>query len=198
MILPPSTVSYAEAARVLRDGGVVAHPTESVYGLAVDPFSETALRRLFTVKGRPETNPVLVIISSPVQLAGLVDSLTPEAEALMARFWPGPLSLVLPRAKGIPDALTAGSELVCVRCSSHPMARALCDAFGGPITSTSANLSGQPPANTIAGAMLPGVDVGIHGGTLPPAAPSTIYNPATGQVLRLGPISVEDLDAALR
>lgn len=197
MILAPAPEAYARAAKALREGGVVAHPTETVYGLAADPFSESALRRLFEIKGRPDTNPVLVIIAGPAQLDGLAAEVSDDAARLMAAFWPGPLSLLLPRAARVPDLLTAGTASICVRCPAHAIARAICAAFGGAITSTSANRSGDAPAIAVAGAMLPGVALGIDAGELSPAQPSTIYDPATGKILRQGPVTREQIEAAL-
>lgn len=197
MILEPGPAAYARAAQVLREGGIVAYPTETVYGLAVDPFSEPALRALFAAKGRPEQNPVLVVIANRAQLKPLTTELSHEALRLITRFWPGPLSLVLPKAEAVSSLLTADTGNICVRCSPHPVARGLCAAFGGAITSTSANLSGQPPARTLAEAMIPGVALGIDGGELPSAAPSTIYDPAQHRVLREGAITLAEIQAVL-
>jgi L-threonylcarbamoyladenylate synthase len=195
--LPVSPESIAEAAEVLRNGGIVAYPTETVYGLAVDPFSEEALRAVMQAKGRPETNPILCVIAGAPQLETLVGEVTPEARHCMDRFWPGPLSLVLPRKAGVPDLLTAGTERVCVRCPDHETARALCTAFGGPITSTSANLSGEPPVSTLDDLMLDGIALALDAGPLPPSLPSTVYDPDSGQVLREGAIAAADLASRL-
>lgn len=198
MILAPSPRAYARAAEALRAGEVVAHPTETVYGLAVDPFSEDAIKRLFEVKGRPESNPVLVIVASMAQLAPLVREVPRPARVLMKRFWPGPLSLVLPCAPGVPDALTAGTGTICIRCTENPVARGLCAAFGGGVTSTSANRSGEPPALDAGGALLPGVALALDGGMLAPSLPSTIYDVSRGTLLRKGPVGEAEILAALR
>lgn len=191
--LPITPEAIAEAAEVLRNGGIVAYPTETVYGLAVDPFSEAALRALMQAKGRPETNPILCVIAGTPQLSALVEEVSPEAWRCMDRFWPGPLSLVLPRKAGVPDLLTAGTERVCVRCPDHTTARALCEAHGGPITSTSANRSGEPPVSTLDALRLEGVAIALDAGPLPPSLPSTVYDPESGQVLREGAIPSTEL-----
>lgn len=197
MILGPTQEAFAQAAALLRAGEVVAHPTETVYGLAVDPFSEAAIRKLFAVKGRPETNPVLVIIDSPERLTRMVRAVDPAVLRLLEVLWPGPLSILLPRHDAVPDLLTAGSGKICVRCPGCSAARALCAAFGGAVTSTSANLAGHVPAHTAAEALLPGVALAIDGGTLATQAPSTIYDPETDRVLREGPILLAQIHAAL-
>jgi len=197
MILAPTAEALAQAATLLRAGEVVAHPTETVYGLAVDPFSETAVRRLFAVKGRPETNPVLMIIDAPAQLSSVVGKVSPEVERLITAFWPGPLSILMPRHEAVPEILTAGSGKICVRCPGCETARALCLAFGGAVTSTSANLAGEAPARSAADALLPGVALVLDGGTLAQQVPSTIYDPETDRVLRVGPVSLAEIHAAL-
>lgn len=198
MILPPSPGAFTRAAEILRAGGVVAHPTETVYGLAVDPFSDAALQRLFAVKGRPETNPVLVIVADTSQLEALCGPLPAAARALADAFWPGPLSLVLPEGPPMPALLTAGTGRICARCPAHEDARALAAAFGGPVTSTSANRSGELPALTAHNALLPGVGLAIDGGTLAPSRPSTIYDVVKKQILREGPIALDEIAAALQ
>ena len=194
--LPVSEDSIALAAKILREGGIVAYPTETVYGLAVDPFSEEALHRLMQAKGRPETNPILCVIAGVEQLDALVAAISPEAQRCMERFWPGPLSLVLPKKSGVPDLLTAGSDRVCVRHPDHATARALCAAFGGPITSTSANRSGEPAVSDLDDLHLEGVELALDAGPLPPSAPSTVYDPETDAVLREGAIAAEAIRSA--
>ena len=190
---PVSAETIALAADALREGGIVAYPTETVYGLAVNPFSEAALRRLMNAKGRPESNPILCIIAGPEQLDALVANVSPEARRCIEKFWPGPLSLVLPKAPGVPDLLTAGSGRVCVRCPDHDTARALCTAFGGPITSTSANRSGKPPVSSLDDLALEGIALALDAGPLPPSPPSTVYDPYSGEVLREGAIEAAEL-----
>lgn len=197
MILTPGGEAYARAAQVLREGGVVAHPTETVYGLAVDPMNLEALAALFAVKGRPESNPVLLVVSEARQVERYAADIPDVARRLMEHFWPGPLSLVLPARAGLPEALTAGGGGVCVRCTGSEIARGICAAFGGAITSTSANRSGEPPAVEVEAAVLPGVAMGIDGGELGAALPSTIYDARSGRVLRAGGVTQAEIWAAL-
>ncbi len=192
-IVPPEDSGLAEAAAVLRDGGIVAYPTETVYGLAVDPFNEAALARLFAAKGRTDANAVLLVIAAPAQADAVASAVDARASRYMASYWPGPLSLLLPAKPGLPAALTAGSGKVCVRCSAQVTARALAAAFGGPITSTSANRSGFAPARDVASLDVPDVAIAIDGGHLGDGATSTVFDPATGVVLREGAIPAAEL-----
>ena len=191
-ILPVSPVSLAHAADILRRGGVVAYPTETVYGLAADPLNPEALEKLFAIKGRPDTNPVLLIVANREQLDPFVTTLSDAALHCMETFWPGPLSLVLPAREGLPAAI-APQGRVCVRCPGLESARDLCAAYGGAVTSTSANLSGQPAAIDATAANLPGVDLTLDGGALSPAPPSTVYDPDSRTVFREGAIARDRL-----
>lgn len=192
MILPVDAASIAAAAEALRRGEVVAYPTETVYGLGVDPRSPEAVERLFQVKNRAQDQPVLLIIAEPEdveQIAVVSDA----ARRCIEVFWPGPLTLVLPAKGAFPPGVQAPDGTVAVRCSACPSARALARAFGGPITSTSANRAGAPPAPRAADAALDGVFCVLDGGELPPSAPSTVYAPDRDEILREGAISAEAL-----
>lgn len=191
-LVPPTAHGIATAVEALRSGGVVAYPTETVYGFAVDPHSPEAMRKLFQVKGRPDTNPVLLIIADESQLSQVALAPGDHARWCMQQFWPGPLSLVLDAVPGLHPALAPDAK-VCVRCPGLDIARQLCRAIGGPVTSTSANLSGHPPARNAHDAALPGVDIVIDGGTLADSPPSTVYDPAKRIVLRAGAIAPEAL-----
>ncbi|MEW6500934.1 MAG: L-threonylcarbamoyladenylate synthase, partial [Thermodesulfobacteriota bacterium] len=133
---------------MIRAGGVVAFPTETYYGLAVDPFNREALSRLFALKRRPPDKPVLTLIESEAQLPLLARQVPKLYRPLMDAFWPGPLTLVFDAVPELPVILTGYSGTVGVRISSHPMARQLVAALGQPLTATSANYSGQPAAVT--------------------------------------------------
>lgn len=126
----------------LREGRLVAFPTETVYGLGADALHPDAVARVFALKGRPGTNPLIVHVSDESMARRVVALWTDTATTLARRFWPGPLTLVLPRAPVVPDAVTAGGDTVAVRCPEHPVALALIEAFGGPIVGPSANPSG--------------------------------------------------------
>ncbi len=195
--VPADHEGLAQAAEAIRSGEVVAYPTETVYGLGVDPFNEVALAKLFELKGRPDTKPILLIVESVRQLDRVALEVSEAARRYMETFWPGPLSLLFPRRPELPLTLTAGGEKVCVRCPGLETARRLCALAGGPITSTSANLSGDPPIIDSADFCLAGVAVLVDGGKLEPSAPSTVLDPDTGRVLRPGAIS-ESAIVALR
>lgn len=190
-IISTDDKSIQEACQHLRENRVVAYPTETVYGLGVNPLSEQALDALFAIKGRDPSNPVLMIIADSNQLESLVETVDRHAQECMERFWPGPLSLLLPPAKKIPQRLLGPSNKICVRCPDHAIARTLCSYWGGPVTSTSANLSGHPPARTAQEAALEGVSVVLDGGLLDKNIPSTIYDPESRCILRPGPITAE-------
>ncbi|MBX7259548.1 MAG: threonylcarbamoyl-AMP synthase [Candidatus Hydrogenedentes bacterium] len=192
-VVPPNESGYAQAAAAIRNGEIVAYPTETVYGLGVDPFNEDALAKLFRVKGRDASAPILLIVDSPERLEAICLDVSHNALACMRQFWPGPLSLLLPKKPILPDSLTAGSSKVCVRCPGAETARAFCSKAGGIITSTSANLSGQPPATSLAGITLEGIAMAIDGGALPPSPPSTVFDPDQGVIIRHGAIADDDL-----
>jgi L-threonylcarbamoyladenylate synthase len=131
------------AVQALRDGDVVAFPTETVYGLGANAQDPRGVRRIFELKGRPVTHPLIVHLDSPRFLPRWVSEMPAAATKLAARFWPGPLTLVLPRAEGVPDLVTGGQDTVAVRVPAHPMAQQLLTAFGGGIAAPSANRFGH-------------------------------------------------------
>lgn len=184
-------LSIEQAATLIQAGEVVAYPTETVYGLGTNPFSETAVERLFSVKGRDPNNPILLVVANERQLAEVIREVSLETRRIMDRFWPGPLSLLFPCSASLPKALTGGSDKICVRMTSCAAARDLCLAVGHAITSTSANLSGLPPARSVSEIELEGLAGCIDGGTLPPSAPSTVYDPELRRVLRQGAVPEE-------
>ncbi len=160
------------AVDFLQRGEVVAYPTETVYGLAVPAFREEAVEKVFTVKRRSRDKPLLVAVRDREMLAEVASSIPPEADRLVREFWPGPLSLILPRSGNIPDAVTAGGDYVGVRCPDHPAAQGLIAQLGEPITSPSANLSGNPSGcsspeilRDLSGRIAAIIDAGIAAGT---------------------------------
>ena len=194
--------ALAQACAVLQAGGVVAFPTETYYGLAVDPFNPAALSRLFALKGRSADKPVLLIVDNPSQLGSLVAEIPPPFTLLMEKFWPGPLTLVFPGLTSLPELLTGCRGSVGLRVSSHPVARQLVRAFGRPITATSANFSGQPAAvaaSDVRGQLGPGVDSILDGGETPGGQGSTLLGYQEGKVclLRAGIIPFAQIEAAL-
>lgn len=138
-----SAADIDAAARALRAGGLVAFPTETVYGLGADARNPAALRKVYQLKGRPPTHPLILHLHSAAELGEWVAEVPPAARRLAARFWPGPLTLVLRRAAGVSDVLTGGQETLAVRVPAHPVARALLQAFGGGIAAPSANRYGR-------------------------------------------------------
>jgi len=183
----PDPATMRIAADWLRQGGVVAYPTDTVYGLAVDPSSAAAVEAIFDVKGRDARAALPLLAASVEQVRAACGALPPDAARLAAAFWPGPLSLILDAPAPVAPAVHAGTGTVAVRVPAHPVARALAAAFDGLVTATSANRSGQPPSETAAGldaiARDPRVLV-IDGGRAPGGAPSTIVD-ARGAELRL-------------
>ncbi len=132
----------AEAVRRLSAGGVVAFPTETVYGLGADALNPDAVAHVFRLKGRPANNPLIVHVSGPAMAREVVAEWTPDADRLADAFWPGPLSIVLPKADRVPDIVTAGGPTIAVRCPDHPLTLALLEVFNGPLVGPSANPSG--------------------------------------------------------
>ena len=173
------------AAALLRSGGLVAFPTETYYGLAVDPFNESALQRLFRVKKRPQVKPVLVLISGKGQLNILAENIPDIAIRLMDNFWPGPLTVVLPARSTISGFLTGRTSTIGIRHSPHPVALSLLDGMGGPVTATSANRSGEPAAvsaEDVRHIFGNEVDMILDGGSTPGKLGSTLIGFEHGQV----------------
>jgi L-threonylcarbamoyladenylate synthase len=133
-----------EAAAILRDGGLVAFPTETVYGLGAICNHEASLLKIFTVKGRPGDNPLITHIYDLAQLPELARTISARAQLLIEKFWPGPLTLIFPKRKEVSTLITAGLDTVAVRMPSHPVARELLQATNIPVAAPSANLSGKP------------------------------------------------------
>ena len=173
----PDEEEFSLAVKAIQTGGIVAIPTESFYGLAVDPMNEQALRKLFLLKRRDPAKPVLVIISEIQQLNNLVAEIPDCYVDLMNRFWPGPLTLLFTASSQLPFALTGGTGTVGIRFTSHPIAQQLISSFGGPVTATSANISGGLPAQTVSELdplIMQGVDAVLSGGKTPGGLCSTI------------------------
>ncbi|MFO7706757.1 MAG: L-threonylcarbamoyladenylate synthase [Desulfobacterales bacterium] len=146
----PQPKMIARAVDILRGAGVVCFPTRCLYGLGADAFNTAAVERVFEIKQRPADLPLLVLISRADQLEELAAKVTPAARLLIERFWPGRLTLVLDARSEIPQRLTAGRGKIGVRLAAHPVARALVEGFGRPITGTSANPTGESGCRRIA------------------------------------------------
>lgn len=191
-----------KAVAILRRGGLVAFPTETVYGLGADARNPEALRKLYTTKGRPASHPVIVHLADVSQLAQWASEVPPAAAKLAARFWPGPLTLILRRAPGVSDAVTGGQDSVGLRIPSHPVAHALLAKFGGGIAAPSANRFGSVSATAaqhVRQEFGASVECVLEGGASEIGIESTIVA-VTGQqpvLLRPGHISAREIEQAL-
>lgn len=137
-----------KAVALLRQGEVIAYPTEAVYGLGCDPFNEAAVQKLFHVKQRPMEKGVILVAASVAQIDEYVQLAGMPWEHKVLQTWPGPVTWVLPLKQALPEWITGGRDTVAIRVSAHPLVQVLCAAFGQPVVSTSANLSTQPPAKS--------------------------------------------------
>lgn len=190
------------AAEILRRGGVVAFPTDTLYGLGADATNEMAVKRIFQVKKRPTDLPLPLLVADMSQLSQ-VAAFVPELAWRLARcFLPGGLTLVLPKAEAVSSIITAGSSTVAVRIPAHPVALALIRSLGSPITGTSANLSGRPAPSTaqeVYQQLGEEVDLILDGGRCPGGVESTVVD-VSGEaplILRQGAVSREDIEKAL-
>jgi len=197
----PPAGALEQAELVVRRGGVLAVPTESFYALAAPALNRLAVERVRAMKGRRDGKPILVMIADPGQLASLVAQVPPAAAALMDAFWPGPLTLTFPASSLLPEVVTAGSRTVGIRQPCFPQLVPVLQRVG-PLTGTSANRSGQCPADTAEsvqsefGDLL---DLILDGGQTPGGVPSTVVDTAGPvRLLREGPISRAQLEAALK
>ena len=195
----PDPVSIAAAAAILRAGGLVAFPTETVYGLGADALDPAAVRRIFEAKGRPSFNPVIVHVANTEQARRLARRWPAHAARLANRFWPGPLTLVLPKDVAVPDIVTAGLDAVGIRVPAHPVALALLRAADLPVAAPSANRFTQlspTTADHVAAAMGDRVDLLLDGGPATVGIESTVVD-LTGpqpRLLRPGMVSVAELE----
>ncbi|HEY1429260.1 MAG TPA: L-threonylcarbamoyladenylate synthase [Candidatus Tumulicola sp.] len=191
----PDTIE--RAASILREGGVVAIPTETVYGLAANALDARAAARIFEIKRRPSFDPLIVHVSSVAMLEALVDGVPEAAEALIERFWPGPLTLVFEKSAVVPGIVTAGASTVAVRMPAHPVARAIIELAGIPLAAPSANLFGSispTRASHVASGLGDAVDMIVDGGPSEHGLESTIVTLSpVPTILRPGAISMEEI-----
>ena len=198
----PDPAVLEHAARVVADGGLVAFPTETVYGLGANALDPRAIARIFSAKGRPGFNPIIAHVGTIAEAQGLVRNWPSHAERLAAAFWPGPLTLVLPKRDHVPDALTAGAPAVAVRLPSHPVALGLIRAAGVPIAAPSANRSSAISPTTaehVARSLGSRVDLILDGGPTGVGIESTVVD-LTGsapRILRPGPIGQGEIEALI-
>ena len=192
----------AQAAAILREGGLVGIPTETVYGLGANGLDPQAVARIFAAKGRPQDNPLILHIPEASWLERYCQSIPERAWALAEAFWPGPLTLILPRKPEVPDAVTAGLDTVGMRCPAHPLCRAIIRLAGVPVAAPSGNTSGRPSPTT-AQHMLEDmdgkIDAIVDGGPCTVGVESTILDltETTPRLLRPGGITLEQLKSVL-
>ena len=200
--LRPHRDAIQEAAKFIREGRVIAIPTDTLYGLAANPLSAEAAARVCAVKGRPSGQPLPLIAADAAQVSAFIAPLSGAARRLADRFWPGPLTLVMSAPRTLAREVTGGTGTVGVRVPDSIVARAVCQATGHPVTATSANVSGEPPTDDpdVVEATLGGtIDLLIDAGRTPGGPPSTVVD-VSGAVVRLvrdGAVSWRDVEACV-
>lgn len=201
-LLPATPENISRAAQTLQRGGLVAFPTETVYGLGCNALDEEAVKKIFTAKGRPSEDPLIIHLSSVEQLPRVCASVPEAAQTLAATFWPGPLTLILPKNEQVPYAVTAGLETVAVRVPNHPVAQSLLKACNLPIAAPSANRFGHT-SPTLAEHVLQDldgrIDIILDGGPASIGVESTVLDISTSpaRILRPGGVPREALQALL-
>ena len=190
----PTKKQLEQAVETVRQGGVIAYPTEAVWGLGCDPWNREAVCRILDIKTRPIEKGMILVASSESQVAPLLEPLTAEQRQALAQTWPGPYTWLIPDTNNwVPDWVKGQFTTVAVRISDHPVVKALCEATGHPLVSTSANKAGEPPLmleeqiishfGAVSGAM---IDTIVPGDTGSQNTPSEIRDLQTGQVIRSG------------
>ena len=194
----PSAMAFAKG--VIESGGLIAFPTDTVYGLSSSPFSEEAIQKIFAAKGRDFNKAIAILFGKFDQLPGITTGFTPPARTLADRFWPGALTLVVPIAPVLPGIISPYAT-IGIRMPNHPFALSLLTELG-PLATTSANISGKPDASTAAqveSQLGKRIDLIIDGGTCPGGVPSTVVDCTLAQIriLRQGAISSTDIENVL-
>jgi L-threonylcarbamoyladenylate synthase len=186
-LVRPEDKPLVLAAEVIQAGGVIVYPTETLYGIGSNAWDGSAIAKIRALKYRTEQKPILVIARSQDQVRLLAEEISPLAQRFIDAFWPGPLTLVFKASKQVPDLLSRGTGTIGVRIPSSAVCLRLLELAGCPLTSSSANLSGQPPLMTVGEiqrAIPKGIDLFLDGGQLPPSRPSTVLD-VTGDVARI-------------
>lgn len=191
------------AVDVLAEGGVAAIPTDTLYGLAACAFDESAVMKVYELKGRPDGMALPLLLSDYEDARQCAMVVQDEAQALAERFWPGALTLVVRKSANVPDIVTAGLDTVALRVPDHPIPRAIAKALGAPITGTSANLSGRPGLTTACDVRREfgdAIDFVLDGGDAPGGVASTILDLSGNEprALREGAVSWEQIESALK
>ncbi len=203
MIGLPTLQNINQAADIIKNGGLIAYPTETVYGLGADPHNAEAIQKIFTAKGRAEDKGIILLIRGVDDLSTLVRTVSPTAQTLIRAFWPGPLTLVFRANPDLSPALLGGRDTVALRHSSSPIATQLLSALGGPLTSTSANRSAEPPARSaseVENALGEYLDLILDGGPSDSTLPSTLVDVSANRaiLLREGAIPAQKLRAYIQ
>jgi L-threonylcarbamoyladenylate synthase len=201
LILGTASTYVEQALRILAAGGLVAFPTDTVYGVGALAFDSAAVERLYWAKDRPTDRAIPILLGRAGDMASVADEVPDMALTLAERYWPGPLTLVVRKAPGVPESVTKGAT-VGIRVPNHAVALNLLQA-AGPMAVTSANLSGRAPARTadeVLAQLEAKLDLIVDGGTTPGGIASTVVD-CTGDVpriLRRGPIALDEIESALR
>lgn len=194
----PEKETIKEAAKIIKEGGTVAFPTETVYGLGANCFDEEAIDKIFLAKGRPQDNPLILHVSNVEQVYTLVESVSERAKMLMERFWPGPLTLIFNKSEKVSKKVTGGLSTVAIRMPNHKVALSLIEESGVPIAAPSANLSGRPSpteASHVIEDLFGKIDMIIDGGRVNIGVESTVLDISVEipTILRPGRVTIEDL-----
>ena len=188
MIALPTPQNINQAANIIKNGGLIAYPTETVYGLGADPHNAEAIQKIFIAKGRAEDKGIILLIRGVDDLSTLVHTVSPTAQILIEAFWPGPLTLVFRANRDLSSALLGGRDTIALRHSSSLVASRLLFALGGPLTSTSANRSAEPPARSaceVENALGDHLDLILDGGPSDTTLPSTLVDVSTDHAILL-------------
>ena len=201
-VLSADETAIRRAIQVLKGGGLVVFPTDTVYGVGAHAFMPKAVEKLYTAKIRPRDKAIPILLAKVEDLALVAEEIPEVAWELMERFWPGGLTLVLPKKAAVPDMVTAGQPNVAVRVPDHPVPRALIEGLGAPLAATSANLSGHPSpvtAEEVRAELGGRIELILDGGRCPGGIPSTVLDLTADPpaILRQGAIAAEKIKAIL-
>lgn len=204
LLLDGKTEDLEKAAQIIKDGGVVGVPTETVYGLAADALNGAAVKRIFEAKGRPADNPLIVHIKNidDIDRYSLVSEIPDKAKALMKKFWPGPLTIIMKKGENVPDEVTAGLSTVAVRFPSHETVRRIMELSDRPLAAPSANISGRPSPTAfshVVNDMYGKIEAIVDGGDCSVGVESTVITMVTDvpRILRPGYITPEDISSVI-
>lgn len=197
-VADPAERDIVEIAAVIKAGGVIVYPTETLYGIGANALSHDAVRRVVNAKQRPDDKPILVLVHEPESLDSMVEKVPDAAKILMKSFWPGPLTLVFPARAGMSEAVTKSAGTIGIRIPSSEFCRKLVAECGCPLTSTSANIAGRPTFPTIdeiKAELGDSIDLYVDAGRLPDSLPSTVIDVTVTPpvILRAGAIEPDQI-----